>query len=56
MSVEAAGIVVCLFALNTLFHRYEDQRDIDRLYHLYDALKAFAYEHEDSTLILRAID
>lgn len=56
MSAEAAGIVVCLFALNSLLYRFEDQRDIERLYHLYDALRAFAGEHDESRLIYRAID
>lgn len=52
MSADAAGIVACLFAINSLLW----DAPSEKLEHAYYALREFAYEHAEAQLILAAID
>lgn len=52
ISAEAAGIVVTLFALNTLINVIRDEALIERYYLLHE----FAVNHDESPAILRLID
>ena len=55
LSADTAGIIACL-ALNDLVWKYEGEKDIYKLYELFEALRAYALEHEDSTAIFKAIN
>lgn len=52
LSADAAGIVACLFTFSDLSFRWQNDTVIE-IYHL---LKDFSMEHEEATLIYRAID
>lgn len=52
LSPDAAGLVVCLFAVNEIANR-TGRDDLIALYH---ALKAYAFEHEEAGKIFQAID
>lgn len=52
MSTDAAGIVACLFAFNTLVWRTRDTR-FERLYY---ALREFASDHPEACSISAAIE
>ncbi|REC93301.1 antirestriction protein [Kushneria indalinina] len=52
MSPDAAGITACLFAINHLTWITRSTKHID----LYHALRDYAMDHEESSLIMRAID
>ena len=52
MSADAASIICNLFALCYLIQKYNSEKLMD----LYDHLVAFAYEHNESHLIVMAID
>lgn len=52
VSADAAGVIACLFALNTLACNGGGQAVIDRYYELRD----FALGHPERVSILRAID
>jgi hypothetical protein len=52
MSADAAGITACLFALSHLSFQVRNEQ-ITGHYHL---LREFAFEHEEASTILAAID
>jgi len=52
LSYEAAGIVVCLYALNHIACKTGE----DRIIELYYCLRELAKQHNESKLICRAID
>lgn len=56
MSPDAAGIVITLFALNTLVNQYHEAYDVDDLCDRYHFLRDYACTHPEASLILRAID
>lgn len=56
MSSDAAGIVITLFALNTLVNEFHKRYDVDNLIDRYFFLRNYACEHPESSLILQAID
>lgn len=56
VSADTAGIIACLFALNNVVWQYEGNSDIYKLYELFERLKDYAAQHEDSKIIFSAID
>ena len=56
LSADTAGIIACLYALNDLVWKYEGEKDIYKLYELFEALRAYASEHEDGTAIFKVIN
>lgn len=52
LSYEAAGVVVCLYALNQIAWKTGE----DQIIELYYCLRELAKQHNESSLIFRAID
>jgi len=56
VSSDAAGIVITLFAVNTIVNSLHEKHDVDDLIDRYYFLRDYACEHPESSLILQAID
>ncbi|MDX7789003.1 antirestriction protein [Aeromonas caviae] len=53
VSPDAAGVIVTLFALNTLCYRFQNE---PKVFEAFERLKEFAAKHQEGGAIYRAID